>query len=101
MSELTHGDLCIAKKEDEVFVGVLKATGENFCSLLKAREVERYDPCAIATFGLDETDMESGRISKPMDEIILIGVDMIIKPDAEISSMIAKLFGLEDVAEDE
>jgi hypothetical protein len=68
--------------------------------LLKSARQVLYAPFAIASEGLNEDDMEK-HVSCSVDALALYGVDMVVKPDAEISSAIAKLFGLEDVAEDE
>jgi hypothetical protein len=99
MSDLEKGDICVVGKGDETFVGIFQLADGSGCLLTNARLV-LYSPFAIASEGLNQCAMEK-HVSGSVDQLAIYGLDTLIKPKAEISSAIAKLFGLEDVAEDE
>jgi hypothetical protein len=99
MSDIEQGDVVIVGKGDETFVGIVAYRDKDGFLLKNARQV-LYAPFAIASEGLNEDDMEK-HVSYSVNALALYGVDMVVKPDAEISSMIAKLFGLEDISGDE
>jgi hypothetical protein len=99
MSDIQKGDIVIIGKGDETFVGIVVYGDKDGFLLKNARQV-LFAPFAIASEGLNEDDMEK-HVSCSVEALAIYGVDMVVKPDAEISSMLAKLFGLEDIAGNE